>query len=184
MLNMGVHWIGPFEVALFGVMGVLVFFVLTCLVLMWSLDRKPHTLDFYIRRVFRIYPLSILALIVVVAFHAPTGGTPQHLSVYNAPTIKSFAMQLMLLPGVGQSLLGVMWSLPYEMAMYLLLPVLYFFVRKNFVIWPLLALWGLTVWLTLGVPATGHNFGVAIGYFLPGVMAYVGFERWKPRLPG
>lgn len=35
----------------------------------------------------------------------------------------------------------------------------------------------------IAVPKEGHNFGVAIGYFLPGVMAYVGFSRWKPRLP-
>ena len=39
------------------------FFVHTALVLMWSLDRRPHILDFYIRRIFRIYPLAIFAVL-------------------------------------------------------------------------------------------------------------------------
>jgi peptidoglycan/LPS O-acetylase OafA/YrhL len=44
-------------------------------------------------------------------------------------------------------------------------------------------MWMMVVLLTLGVPKVGYNFGVAIGYFLPGVMAYVCFGRWRPRLP-
>jgi hypothetical protein len=44
-------------------------------------------------------------------------------------------------------------------------------------------MWMMVVLLTRGVPKVGHNFGVAIGYFLPGVMAYVCFGRWRPRLP-
>jgi peptidoglycan/LPS O-acetylase OafA/YrhL len=33
-------------------------------------------------------------------------------------------------------------------------------------------------------PSDGHNFIVAVGYFLPGIMAYIAFARWKPRFPG
>jgi peptidoglycan/LPS O-acetylase OafA/YrhL len=29
-----------------------------------------------------------------------------------------------------------------------------------------------------------HNFATAIDYFLPGIMAYVAYGRWKPQLPG
>ena len=54
-----------------GIAGVFMFFVHTSLVLMWSLERKPHTLDFYIRRVFRIYPLAVTALTVALITHLP-----------------------------------------------------------------------------------------------------------------
>jgi peptidoglycan/LPS O-acetylase OafA/YrhL len=67
--------------------------------------------------------------------------------------------------------------------MYVLLPVVFFFVRKNFSLWPLLVLWGFTIMNCRTTPVMDQSFAVAIGYFLPGVMAYVGFSRWKPVLP-
>ena len=44
----------------YGGIGVALFFVHTALVLMWSLERRPNTVDFYIRRIARIYPLAIV----------------------------------------------------------------------------------------------------------------------------
>lgn len=184
LLAFGWRRIGPLQVAWMGVMGVMVFFILTCLVLMWSLERKPHTLDFYIRRFFRIYPLAVLALAAAVAFHFPFSANVNFSFVYLAPSVKSALAQATLLPGVNEGILPVMWSLPYEVGMYLLLPMLFFYVRRNASLWPLLVLWGLVVLTARRTPADGHNFGVALGYFLPGVMAYVGFSRWKPALPG
>jgi peptidoglycan/LPS O-acetylase OafA/YrhL len=184
LLALNIRRIGPYDVAAMGVLGVLVFFVLTALVLMWSLERKPHTLDFYIRRIFRIYPLALAVIAIAFLFHAPTGGTAQHFFVYAHPTYKQLIAQSALIePGHAQ-LIGVMWSLPYEVEMYLLLPVLFFFVRKNFSFWPLLTIWALVLGNSRHVPAEGHNFAVAIGYFIPGIMAYVGFGRWRPKLPG
>ena len=87
LISLGVVTVGPFPIQFFGVMGVMVFFVHTALVLMWSLERKPNTLDFYIRRVFRIYPLALLAIAIVVIFHAPVAGTPSpHPFHYADPT--------------------------------------------------------------------------------------------------
>jgi peptidoglycan/LPS O-acetylase OafA/YrhL len=187
LLSLGILKIGPFPIPFLGVMGVMIFFVHTTLVLMWSLERKPDTLDFYIRRAFRIYPLALLAIAIVMIFHAPVAGTaslqPFH---YADPTWRDVAIQATLVPNMLTDkwpIMGVLWSLPYEVEMYILLPVLFFFLRKNFTIWPLLLMWMMVVLLTLGVPKTTHNFGVAIGYFLPGAMAYVGFGRWKSRLP-
>jgi len=82
LLALGIKQVGPFPVGYLGVMGVMVFFVLTVLVLMWSLERKPHTLDFYIRRVFRIYPLAMAAIIAAVTLHAPVAGTNIHYFYY------------------------------------------------------------------------------------------------------
>jgi peptidoglycan/LPS O-acetylase OafA/YrhL len=153
---------------------------------MWSLERKPHTLDFYIRRVFRIYPLALLAIALVVIFHSPVAGTIYQPFAYGHPGWKDVLAQATLVPNMlvmKVPIMGVLWSLPYEVEMYVLLPILFFFLRKNFAVWPLVLLWTMTVLLTRGEPTYSHNFGVAIGYFLPGAMAYVGFAQWRPRFP-
>lgn len=186
LLALGVRQIGPFPIPYLGVLGVMVFFVLTSLVLMWSLERKPHILDFYIRRIFRIYPLALAALLAAWLLHAPTGGDQFGHFLYPYPNVKDMVIQAGLLQYVfstGRPVLEVMWSLPYEMHMYLLLPLLFFFVQRNFSLWPLMVFWSLTVLYCRHTPSDSHNFAVAIGYFLPGVMAYVAFGRWKPRLP-
>jgi len=184
LLALGVTHIGWLQVAWVGVYGVFVFFVLTSLVLMWSLDRKPHTLDFYIRRFFRIYPLALVCIAAAVLTHAPTSGSPTDFFAYAPQHLHGFLQNATLLMEPTHWTIGVLWSLPYEVKMYLLLPVLYFFVRRNFSLWPMLVLWALAVMnANLGSPQS-HNFAVAIAYFLPGVMAYIGFGRWKPVLPG
>jgi peptidoglycan/LPS O-acetylase OafA/YrhL len=183
LLAFGFLQAGPYSMAYLGVLGVMVFFVLTSLVLMWSLERRPHTLDFYIRRWFRIYPLALAVIAVAFLFHAPTGGSPDAIFQYSDPSLHDLLMQSSLLQPADSLLVGVMWTLPYEVEMYLLLPVIFFFVRKNFSLWPLLVLWGLVLLNMRNVPSDMHNFGVAIGYFLPGVMAYVAYGRWKPKLP-
>jgi peptidoglycan/LPS O-acetylase OafA/YrhL len=59
-----------------GRFGVLLFFVHTSLVLMLSMRRlglaglRLYT-TFMVRRIFRIYPLSILTVALVIAFHIP-----------------------------------------------------------------------------------------------------------------
>jgi peptidoglycan/LPS O-acetylase OafA/YrhL len=184
LLALGISRVGPYEIKYLGVLGVLVFFVHTALVLMWSLERKPYALDFYIRRAFRIYPLAWAAIAIAWIFHAPTGGTQDHFFAYANPTWGLVVFQAMLIQDVKVKLLGVMWSLPYEVEMYLFLPAIFFFVRQTFSLWPLLLMWLAVLINTVGVPSSGHNFAVAVGYFLPGVMAYVGFGRWEPRLPG
>ena len=58
---------------------MLLFFVHTSLVLMYSMQRSPLRggalfRDFYIRRFFRIYPLSILTVLAAVALHLHADG--------------------------------------------------------------------------------------------------------------
>jgi peptidoglycan/LPS O-acetylase OafA/YrhL len=187
LISLGVFSIGPFPVASLGVMGVMVFFVLTTLVLMWSLERKPHALDFYIRRIFRIYPLALAAILVAVLFHAPVAGTIFNPFYYSHPGLKAILVQSTLVPNITSGppppIMGVLWSLPYEVEMYVLMPALFFFLRKNFAVWPLLLMWTMVVSLNRMAASNSHTFAVAIGYFLPGAMAYVGFGRWKPRFP-
>jgi peptidoglycan/LPS O-acetylase OafA/YrhL len=187
LLAYKVTYIGSWQIQWIGVVGVFLFFVHTALVLMWSLERKPHTLDFYIRRAFRIYPLVILAVVVAVLFHAPVAGTPTHYFQYSPPGgIKDIVQGSLLLRGLtgGYTPEGVMWSLPYEVQMYLVLPVIFFFVGRNFSRWPLLLFWAFTVAICRPLfPGVAHNFFLCIPYFLPGVIAYVGFGRTRAILP-
>ena len=163
-----------------GVFGVYLFFVHTCLVLMWSLERRPHTLDFYVRRIFRIYPLAIFTVLLAIALRLP----------YFDPHILSFGLifsNLFLIQNlwIHENLLGVFWSLPLEVDMYLLLPALFLFARKESAIWPFLVFWAFACaadHATYGRQG-GNGLFAVIPHFLPGIMAYVGFKRYRPRLP-
>jgi peptidoglycan/LPS O-acetylase OafA/YrhL len=123
-----------------GVFGVLLFFVHTSLVLMASLERLEAreggslwhlAAVFWIRRAFRIYPLSIVAVIVFALLFAE----PWRIVWPNLLLIQPFV-------GVG-SIPGPLWSLPYEVLMYLLLPGIFLVTRRTgpkpiILVWPLL----------------------------------------------
>jgi peptidoglycan/LPS O-acetylase OafA/YrhL len=161
-----------------GSAGVIAFFVHTSLVLMYSLDRldrsghDPVALRFYIRRFFRIYPLSITCIGVVLFF-----GIPAMTWRSTDPiTWKVVASNLLLVQNIWtkQSVLGPLWSLPYEVQMYLVLPLLHRFARRNR---PVLGLFALTGFFcsvgTLLAATSGHlNMAAYIPCFLAGVLCY------------
>ncbi len=189
LLAKGVLHLGSWEVGWIGVFGVYLFFVHTCLVLMWSLSRRPYTSEFYLRRAFRIYPLSILAVLAAILLRAPVAGGAG--SWFTTPTysIAKILANLLLVQnlfshGAGD-IIGVLWSLPLEVQMYILLPPLFFYVREENKLWPLLVGWTLSVLTARAlIPvSSGNNFIAVIPDFLPGVIAYVGFKKWDPRLP-
>jgi peptidoglycan/LPS O-acetylase OafA/YrhL len=126
----------PFFWAL-GRWGVLLFFVHTCLVLMMSMGRQelsgvPLHATFYIRRFFRIYPLSILVVGIVIAAHIPSISWNDG-SVDPVPDLKAIISNFLLCQTLvpRPSVTAPLWSLPYEVQMYLLLPALFLFVRKT-----------------------------------------------------
>lgn len=182
-----IYRVGPFDVPWFGVFGVFLFFVHTCLVLMWSLERRPHTLDFYIRRAFRIYPLAIVVIVIVCILHLPVNGNAEHPFLYVPITPSTFLANLTLMNNLvhRQTVESVMWSLPIEVQMYLALPMIFVFARKERTIWPFLLLWLLSaVAISVNFGSFGANTISVIPNFLPGVIAYIGFMHRKPRLPG
>src|ERR1035438_275672 len=143
LLAMHIFRLGYWTIAWLGVVGVFMFFVHTSLVLMWSFDRSPNTMSFYMRRFFRIYPLSIFVVAVTVIARIPTMQNPMGETFFQTRGAANVASNLLLVQNLVKmgNILGVMWSLPLEVDMYFLLPFVYFFLRKNFSVWPILALW-------------------------------------------
>jgi len=186
LLTMHIHRIGAWDVDRLGIVGVFMFFVHTALVLMWSLERNPHVVNFYIRRIFRIYPLAIAAILITVSFHLPTLHNGNGDTYYWAPDAWTFIVNLLLLQNIFlvPTILIVMWTLPLELNMYLLLPFFGPFTEGRFALARFLVLWAVVVaadsYLFRGETVA---FAVCIPYFLSGVIAYTLFSRVQSRLP-
>jgi peptidoglycan/LPS O-acetylase OafA/YrhL len=117
-----------------GHLGVLIFFVHTSLVLMLSMGRFGLSgfrlySAFLARRVFRIYPLSILAVLAAATFRIPLAPWAFAFEWIGWP---SFLSNISLTQNLthSRSILSVLWSLPFEMQMYLVLPVLFLLLSR------------------------------------------------------
>jgi len=97
-----------------------------------NLDGRRLADNFYIRRIFRIYPLSVLAVLAAVALHLDSGaegiqGLSHATSISTGRILSNlFLVQNLIKPG---SIVNVLWSLPYEVQMYIFLPFLFLWIR-------------------------------------------------------
>lgn len=176
-----------------GFFGVLIFFVHTSLVLMYSMQRRElrgRTLarDFYTRRIFRIYPLSILAVTAAVALHLNSDiNGIAGLSHGPLPGWKAILSQLLLLQNLVhvKSIVNVLWSLPFEVQMYVFLPFLFVCVRRGRNFWPLLGLWAAALFAGLAQPHFGFLSRASllrfVPCFLPGIIAFAMPHRARLR---
>lgn len=167
-----------------GLFGVLLFFVHTCLVLMYSMERSgltgwPLLKNFAVRRIFRIYPLSILAVLTALALHLDSDiNGIQGLSQGKFPGVVSAASNLLLVQNLtfAKSIVNVLWSLPFELQMYAFLPFLFLWLRGRKTPWTLLVLWLISLALAVMQPTIAAfarlSILVFIPCFLPGVIAY------------
>src|SRR5256885_1950961 len=122
-----------------GRVGVLLFFVHTSLVLMGALERTEGESSwvgrFYVRRAFRIYPLAIVTILWVLLARWPytvpriIGDTVTFHGVSPATIIGN----LLLVQNVAgvSVVLGVLWTLPIELQMYAVLPLLFLLARRG-----------------------------------------------------
>jgi len=159
---------------LVGHLGVLFFFVHTALVLMLSLDRTSSTgmvLNFYLRRIFRIYPLSIALILGVLILKVPQ--VPEGTYVpWNGREIFS---NLLLVQNIFQEpdMIFPLWTLPREFQMYLALPFLYLLLKRissSIVV--------LLVWLAFFAAVPSTPLLSCFPCFMGGVFAYqLGKER-------
>jgi peptidoglycan/LPS O-acetylase OafA/YrhL len=159
-----------------GHFGVLVFFVHTSFVLMLSLarmEKNGQSLfgDFYLRRFFRIYPLSVVCVGLIVAFHLPRAPW----WAWSNPGLGTIAANFLLCMNVFYlpPVTSVLWSLPYEVEMYLVLPVVYLIGRAKG--WRGISLlWAVSVVVAVAQPHIAGRLDIAIygPCFLAGVLAY------------
>lgn len=166
--------------------GVVLFFVHTSCVLMGSLeslnpDAPQWAMRFYVRRAFRIYPLSMFIVIFAFVSRAPVAAWvgPAGLPA----TAKTIAANLLLVQNIVHQpvVSGPMWSLPLEVDMYLVLPLVFLMLRNRR--WaPLMA--GIWVCAIAGKAAfhadLGHSLGglLFIPCFLSGALAYRLRKTW------
>jgi peptidoglycan/LPS O-acetylase OafA/YrhL len=164
-LALGLGWADPrWDIEALGRVGVAVFFVHTCLVLMLSLERNgAEAVPFFVRRFFRIYPLAVCMVLFVALMRGASVSGGEVLS------------NLLLVQNVTghKSILAPLWSLPYEVQMYLVLPLVFLLARRAGAkgIAALLVGGALLVCalLALGLPYRAVQY---VPCFLPGVLAY------------
>lgn len=112
------QWFDP------GNYGVFVFFIISGYIVPASLERKGSVRTFWVSRLFRLYPLYLLAVGIAVALYLLHFGSLRGEASDPATSILS---QLLMMSNVlaGQNLPNVVWSLSYEMVFYLLLTALF-----------------------------------------------------------
>ena len=172
-----------------GRLGVLIFFVHTSLVLMMSMDRlnlKGGALfgSFYLRRCFRIYPLSIVAVSLAVLLQWPSAPWRP---AFHWPGWGALASNLALTQNLtfSDSVLGPLWSLPYEVQMYLVLPLIWLLLRRYDSPIAAVALWAAAVGAALAQPhlSARLDFVKFAPCFMGGITAYQLSKRRTLRLP-
>ena len=184
------RWIHPQAI---GIFGVLLFFVHTSLVLMFSLERqlkrtsnKHFYKTFLVRRIFRIYPLSIF-VVSLLAFGSilwPVTVSSPYPLTYSPKLVGLLSNILLIQDFMHQpNSIGPLWSLPIEMQMYFVLPIL-FLNTKKLGVSGMLWLWGGAVILALVQWKYPFLPGLLefVPCFLPGILCYM-LSRQTPTLP-
>ena len=112
------QWFDP------GNYGVFVFFIISGYIVSASLERKGSVRTFWVSRLFRLYPLYLLAVGIAVALYLVHFGS---LRGEDSDPETSVFSQLLMMSNVlaGNNLPSVVWSLSYEMVFYLLLTALF-----------------------------------------------------------
>ncbi len=178
--------------------GVLIFFVHTALVLMGSLERlearggDAHLLRaFYVQRFFRLYPLSVscVTAVLLVHFAVPAWRLPW-------VSLKAIAANLALVQNLtwDPSAIWPLWSLPYEVQMYVVLPFIYLMTKRRGAAAYVAVLWVVAAMLGKSLFAADPRYGRVpyeypfpwfVPIFLGGVFAFLLLRKRKrqPRVP-
>lgn len=163
--------------------GVMFFFVHTCLVLMLSMHRAPAAhlgRNFLIRRAFRIYPLCCAAILLALSTGlSDISGEKLHELGAAGVLANVFLVQNMLRR--FDSVIGPLWSLPWEVQMYLLLPLLFLLLKRFDRVFVVFSMWLGAALLAVAFtqPVLPRMFHAAIfpPMFISGMVAYKLLER-------
>jgi peptidoglycan/LPS O-acetylase OafA/YrhL len=176
-VNRGNPVFAGLELSMLGQLGVCIFFVHTSWVLMLSLKRQSNVKSFYLRRFFRIYPLSIFTVFVIWFF-----GLPMLHCLSPMKAVSLDPQQIVANFGLFQnfykanSILGPLWSLPVEVQMYITLPFFFFFAKSRKTPFGLMAIWAvaatLLFWVVPIIDAVNKN---TLAYYqIPNIL------HWSP----
>jgi peptidoglycan/LPS O-acetylase OafA/YrhL len=166
--------------------GVLIFFVHTSLVLMLSLERLRVSgwrvfEVFYIRRAFRIYPLSVFTVLLMLAVRAPDFPGHPYSWIGWPALLSNLALTQNLTSSV--SFPAVLWSLPYEIQMYAVLPALFVLLNHLRCWWTPICLWVLDVVVLVlmwKLKIRGIPFLSSMLQFTPCFLAgIIGYRLWS-----
>lgn len=118
LLGFSSHWFRP------GEFGVLVFFLCSGFIIPASLERRNDLVEFWINRVFRLWPLYLLVLgAILLSFDLsariapPTGYRVVEDSLLNLTMLQVFSTRPLVI--------GASWTLGYELVFYLLVSLLF-----------------------------------------------------------
>ena len=171
-----------------GRLGVLLFFVHTTLVLNFSLERIESRRwrmvgTFLARRAFRLYPLSIVCVLMIFAFQIPSMPYKQFAQYSWGGWLSNLTLTTNLTG--TEPALGPLWTLPVEMQMYLGLPVIFMLLGPTRSPRMALGLWSIAAVLAwmFPTPTESHVTDFA-PCFIAGIVAYTLIGRASRRLPG
>jgi peptidoglycan/LPS O-acetylase OafA/YrhL len=131
--------IGFLQPSLFGKLGVVIFFVHSGTVNMLSIEKHVQTHGehrlfraFMIRRCFRIYPLSIFVVFVIFFTKLPVSHIDNFVTTIGQHAKAELVPSLLLVQNFVRfdQILGPLWSLPYEVQIYCLFPMIYLALRR------------------------------------------------------
>jgi len=174
-----------------GFFGVVLFFVHTSFVLMASLERLetggfartwPLTAAFATRRLFRIYPLSIVCVLLVPVFQIPKFPNEAYAWIGWPAYLSNLAITQNLTH--SKVVLAPLWTLPVEVQMYGCLPFFYMALRKGR--YRSLVFWILSATASLAIPLIFQgrlNILLYAPCFLAGIVAYDLSQIFPKRLP-
>lgn len=116
----------------YGKMGVQLFFVASAYTLCLSADHRKDesnpTLNFYIRRYFRIFPIYYFGIVLYLILHIVQGSA-------GAYTLKNIFLNILLIhglvPAANESIVHGGWSIGAEMIFYLIFPFLFKFMKSG-----------------------------------------------------
>ncbi|MBE1561324.1 acyltransferase family protein [Nonomuraea africana] len=105
-----------------GMYGVLVFFLVSGYIIPTSLERRGDVGGFWVGRVFRLYPLylTVIALVMATSWWMPIRQEVPR----DSSSIATHATMLQDVLGTG-AVVDTMWTLSYEMVFYLLVTTLF-----------------------------------------------------------
>ena len=163
--------------------GVDVFFVLSGFIIHHTATRNRGARDFLTKRLIRIYPIyAVVTLLLVAAYFAAPSARMSHKGEFEV-VLRSF----LLLPA-PRHVVGVAWTLIYELWFYLLFGALFF--RSSRLFFAALAAWTVLACAKVAAgwaPASyalGFALNPIVGEFLLGCLASLAFSRGRTRHAG